>query len=470
LDCEEAFYGGAAGGGKSDALLMAALQYADVPDYHALLIRRTLPELALPSAIMARSQEWLQGTGAAWHETRKRWTFPSGATLTFGYCKRELDVYQYQGAEFDFIGFDELTQFSEFQYTYLFSRLRRSAGSKVPGRMRSASNPGGVGHGWVKKRFITKRAADVVFIPAKLRDNPHLDRVSYERNLRKLSPLLAQQLLEGDWGAFEGMAYPSFDHDTHVVDPFDIPASWQRFEAMDHGVTNPTAWLLFTVDYDNNLIVADEHYQPGLPDVHAAEILDRRSQWWEAKDDKGWPVRHSAYGDPASLRESLPLKNAMGQPLSLQEIYQGLGVHLVPGNNRRRTGYVQIAQLLQPDVERVFPLWHPNAGQPGAPRLFFTTRCSNLVQQLQDAPLAGEDDPDRGEAVDKKWESAYGHAHAALRYGVTTRTRPSEEPVQEPDDPRVAQLARMQHRLDTKPEAVEEEPDDWPEQIGYEEV
>src|SRR5260370_40490935 len=103
----EVLYGGAAGGGKSDALLMAALQYVDVPSYSALLLRRTYADLALPGAILDRAHSWLNGTGATWNDRDKRWTFPSGATLTFGYLDAEKDKYRYASAEFQYIGFDE---------------------------------------------------------------------------------------------------------------------------------------------------------------------------------------------------------------------------------------------------------------------------------------------------------------------------------------------------------------------------
>ncbi len=170
----EVLFGGSAGGGKSEALLMAALQYVDVPGYAAILFRRTYTDLALPGALMDRAHEWLQGTAAKWSEKNKTWTFPSGATLSFGYLENENDKYRYQSAEFQFIGFDELTQFTETQYLYLFSRLRRLEGSKIPLRMRAASNPGGVGHEWVKQRFIV---GDKPFVPASLDDNPYIDRV-----------------------------------------------------------------------------------------------------------------------------------------------------------------------------------------------------------------------------------------------------------------------------------------------------
>lgn len=200
LPQQEGFYGGAAGGGKSDALLMAALQYVDIPGYAALLLRRTFKDLALPGALMDRAHAWFGGTAAKWNDQDKTWTFPSGATVTFGYLEHEQDKYRYQGAELQFIGFDELTQFSETQYRYLFSRLRRLTTATVPLRMRSASNPGGVGHEWVKQRFVTEEdPAKRPFVRAKLADNPHLDQVEYERSLMNLDPVERARLLAGDW-------------------------------------------------------------------------------------------------------------------------------------------------------------------------------------------------------------------------------------------------------------------------------
>ncbi len=216
LDCFEALYGGAAGGGKSDALLMAALQYVDQPHYNALILRKTFADLALPGAIMDRSKEWLAGTSdARWSEIEKTWRFPSGATLTFGYLQTTNDKYRYQGADFHYIGFDELTQFDEADYVYLASRIRKAEGDVVPLRLRGATNPGGRGHRWVKRRFIDKQPRENdptdtpekcrarVFIPAKLADNPHIDQDAYRMALDLLDPETRAQLLDGDWEARE---------------------------------------------------------------------------------------------------------------------------------------------------------------------------------------------------------------------------------------------------------------------------
>ena len=200
-DKHETLYGGAAGGGKSNWLLMAALQYADVPGYAALLLRRTFPMLSQSGGLIERSKEWLMGTPARWSEGKNRWTFPSGATLSFGHMQHETDKYQYQGGEFQFIGFDELTQFLESQYTYLFSRARRLKGSTLPVRIRTASNPGGVGHDWVKGRFLSSSHNERAFIRARLSDNQFLDTAAYIKAMDGMHPFDKQQLIEGNWDA-----------------------------------------------------------------------------------------------------------------------------------------------------------------------------------------------------------------------------------------------------------------------------
>jgi predicted phage terminase large subunit-like protein len=199
-DQREALFGGAAGGGKSDALLMAALQYVHVANYAAIMFRRTYKDLSLPGALMDRAHDWLDPTDARWSEKDKTWNFPSGATLTFAYLATEKDKYNYQGSEYQFVGFDELTQFELSQYRYLFSRTRRLKGSDVPIRVRSASNPGNIGHEWVYNRFFVEgMEKGRLFVPSKLEDNPYLDTSEYEQSLEELDPVTRQQLRHGDW-------------------------------------------------------------------------------------------------------------------------------------------------------------------------------------------------------------------------------------------------------------------------------
>lgn len=235
LPHKEAFFGGAAGGGKSDALLMGALQYVDIPKYSAIIFRKQLTDLSLPGALIPRSQEWLNGTPAEYKGGQ--WIFPSGATITFGYLSGPLDRYKYQGAEFQYIAFDELTQLTEEDYLYLRSRLRSPRCpdhantpdyrrckvcreyfpiSRVPLRVRSASNPGGTGHQWVRERFNIRRHPTLrtrtgrflyvgsnpkrPHIPSFLWDNPFLDEAQYADSLSELDPITREQLLSGDWG------------------------------------------------------------------------------------------------------------------------------------------------------------------------------------------------------------------------------------------------------------------------------
>lgn len=233
LPVREALFGGAAGGGKSDALLMGALQYVDTPGYAALLFRRTFRDLALPGALMDRAHDWLAPTAARWDDQEHTWYFPSGASITFGYLDHENDKYRYQGAAAQYIGFDELTQFAEGQYRYLFSRLRRLADSELPIRMRAASNPGGVGHEWVRQRFLIEGRW---FVPALLDDNSYLDAEQYRASLDELDPYTRAQLLAGDW--FAKPPGSKFQRQWfEVVD--QAPAETRRVRYWDLAATEP---------------------------------------------------------------------------------------------------------------------------------------------------------------------------------------------------------------------------------------
>jgi len=197
----EVFYGGACGGGKSVALLAGALQFVDQERYNALLLRRRITDLSLPDALMDLAHRWLDGTDAKFDSKNNVFIFPSGARLVFGYCENLGDEQRYRSAQFQYIGIDELTEWVENQYLFLFSRLRRPRGLNVPLRMRCASNPGGAGHSWVKQRFIigAKDVEDRVFIPAKLFDNPEIDQEGYMKSLMNLDPIRRAQIRDGNW-------------------------------------------------------------------------------------------------------------------------------------------------------------------------------------------------------------------------------------------------------------------------------
>lgn len=294
LPNKEAFYGGAAGGGKSDALLMGALQYVDVPGYAALILRRTYAELAMPGAIMDRSFEWLSGTDAIWTAGEHKWTFPSGATLSFGHVQYEMDRYNYQSAEFQYLAFDELTEFPELVYRFLMSRARRPSDlggsmlAAVPIRVRGASNPGGMGHDWVKRRFVDEGASHGrPFIPAKLGDNPHIDREDYRETLMELDPLTRKRLLDGDWSV-RPMGAMMRTEWFKTVDQLPSPVVktvrvWDFAATEDEGGNDPdwTAGVKMALLANRQLIILDiERFRKLAGDVErhveAAALRDGR--------------------------------------------------------------------------------------------------------------------------------------------------------------------------------------------------
>jgi len=207
LDCEDAYYGGAAGGGKSVALLLAFAQFAETPGYSGLIFRKTFSELKMSGALMDIAGSWWDGLpgvtrkdGGAAYEFQ---TTGNPARLTFGYLENERDKLRYQSANFHYIGADEVTMFEEADFTFMFSRKRRAAGSTIPLRVRSASNPNGPGRLWVKNRYVVPASrGNRGYVPAKIDDNIYLDREDYKANLAKnLGPIEAAQLLHGDWEA-----------------------------------------------------------------------------------------------------------------------------------------------------------------------------------------------------------------------------------------------------------------------------
>jgi len=235
----EVFFGGAARGGKTDGALQSALRYVHVPGYAALICRRYYNQLTLPDAVLARANEWLRGrTGVRWDHELPGFVFqcPGGgtSTISFGHIEREESKYRYQGARLQLIVMEELTHFTGSMYRYMFSRLSRPERgplSKVPLRMRSTGNPGGVGHFWVWQRFINleTREQGAVFLPSFLADNPHEDQAAYRLSLSKLSPVEQAQLLEGIWDALQ-------EGDVFKTD---------RIILLDVAPPNLTAWVRY---------------------------------------------------------------------------------------------------------------------------------------------------------------------------------------------------------------------------------
>lgn len=197
----EILYGGAAGGGKSWALLAGAVMYVDVPSFSAIIYRKTLTDLELSEGLIEKSRNWgWKEQGASWNGSTYTWAFPSGATISFGYMGSVDAHLRYKSSEYQYIGFDQVEDIPEYQYTYMFSRLRRLKGVDIPLRMRSTANPGG--EPWVYDRFVRKETRNprTLFIPATVDDNPYIDLESYERSFDKLDPITYEQLRHGVWG------------------------------------------------------------------------------------------------------------------------------------------------------------------------------------------------------------------------------------------------------------------------------
>lgn len=262
----------AAGGGKSYGQLLDTLLYAArYPGSRQLLLRRTYPELE-NSLILQHFELFPPKPYYDYNISRHVGTLANGSKIFFGYSENEADVRRYQSAEFDVIRFDELTHFTEYQYTYLLSRLRGTR--PYPRSMKSSTNPGGVGHAWVKARFITGAQPNVVrtvktrggemtrvFLPSRLTDNPALleSDPDYVDRLRALPEKEYKALLLGEWDIYEGQVFSEWRNDpehyadgawTHVIKPFAIPAHWRIWRGFDFGYAKPfsVGWYAATPD------------------------------------------------------------------------------------------------------------------------------------------------------------------------------------------------------------------------------
>ena len=295
----EIFYGGQAGGGKSDCLLMSALQYVEekhIPEgenklkYNALIIRRTLEDLDMPNAIMDRAKQWLlpkEDEGLlVWKDQKKRFIFNSGATLTFRYLSHNKHLNSYQGAELQFVGFDELTQFPENQYNYLHSRLRKLENSDIPIRMRGASNPGGIGHDWVKKRFVDDDSK-LPFIPSAYTDNQYLNQEEYSKQLDKLDELTRLQLKYGDWNAVlkEGLLVSRDRLNNSLISYENTYKTWQPSFCtigIDPASTGHDKFAMSCLVYFNNgnIVLVDLDSTPSAyPEELLRNFIIRNSHW-----------------------------------------------------------------------------------------------------------------------------------------------------------------------------------------------
>ena len=396
----DVLYGGAAGGGKSYAMLIDPLRFAHRAAHRALILRRSMPELR---ELIDKSRELYPKAfpGCKYKEVEKLWNFPSGAKVEFGFLERDADVYRYQGQAYSWIGFDEITHLpTEFGWNYLASRLRTTDPEIVP-YMRCTANPGGVGASWVKKRYVDPyppnesfKGEDNLtrkFIPARLTDNPYLaEDGRYEEMLKALPPTQRRQLLEGNWDVNEGAAFTEFEPKVHVITPFEIPISWERVKGIDYGYASESSCIWGTVDStDGTLIIYRELYQKGL----TGEDLGQRITQMELNDP---------YSVQGVLDTSAWARTGTTGPTVGESLIRA-GHKLRRADKNRIQGKVQIHEYLK-------------VQQSGRPRLQIFNTCPNLIRELQSIPL----DRSNPEDVDTH---APDHAYDALRYLIMSRPR-----------------------------------------------
>ena len=397
---KDVLYGGAAGGGKSFAMLIDPLRYCHFAEHRALILRRSMPELR---ELIDKSRELYPKAfkGAKFREVEKLWSFPSGAKIEFGFLEKDADVYRYQGQAYSWIGFDEITHLpTEFGWNYLASRLR-TTNPEFKTYLRCTANPGGVGAQWVKKRyveasehnksFIGSDGLTRKFIPALLQDNPYLaEDGEYERMLDSLPAVQRKQLLEGNWDVAEGAAFAEFTPDVHVVAPFELPAWWERVKGLDYGYAAESCCLWAAIDPDDKtIIIYRELYRKGL----TGEALGDTITQMEENEIKSIP----GVLDTAAWSRTGYTGPTIG------EILVNKGHKLRRADKNRVAGKTQIHE-------------HLRQRENGRPRLQIFSNCVNLIKELQGIPLSKTNPED----VDTH---ASDHAYDALRYLIMSRPR-----------------------------------------------
>lgn len=399
---DEILFGGAAGGGKSYGQLIDAMGYAlRFPKSKQLILRRTYPELE--KSLVRSSLELFPREIYAYNAAKHIGKFSNGSLLDFGYCDSENDVYRYQSAEYDVIRFDELTHFTEQMYLYLMSRLRGA--NPFPKSMKSSTNPGGIGHNWVKARFIDPAPPGEIFltkggsrrfIPAVVQDNKFLLSADpdYVRRLKNLPKREQKALLYGDWNIFEGQFFTEWREETHVCAPFPIPENWRKYFAMDYGL-DMLAGYWIAVDGEGRAFVYREVYQSNLVVGAAAELIRSMTNekifsfiappdMWNRRQDSG---------------------------RSVAEIFFDHGILLTKAENSRVAGWFDLHEWLRP-VSTVF------GGKE--PMLKVFSCCRNLIRSL---PALVADKTNPSDASTEPHEIT--HAPDAIRYFVAGRPVPA---------------------------------------------
>lgn len=407
----ETLFGGAAGGGKSYGQIVDALQYAvKYPGSKQIIFRRTFPDLE--RSIIRTSLDLYPREIASYNNSKHVWTFKNGSLIDFGYIDNEKDVYQYQSAEYDVIRFDELTHFTEFMYVYMISRCRGA--NKFPKGMKSSTNPGGVGHQWVKERFVdigapnqvhkvkneTGTESTRIFIPSFVTDNRFLMELDpdYEKRLDALPEKERKALREGNWDIFDGQYFTEFDRKIHVVEPFEIPEEWDRYRTIDYGL-DMLACLWVAVDTQGNEYVYKELYESNLIISAAAQRIIEVNG-----DDK----IKCTYAPPDLWNR----RNDTGK--SAYDIFRENGVILRRSANNRIQGWYAVAEHL-----KVFEIKDEQTGEmKKTAKLKFFNTCLNILRTL---PVIQHDEKNPNDVAKEPHE--FTHAPDALRGFCIERTK-----------------------------------------------
>lgn len=362
----EVLFGGSAGPGKTDCLVAGLTRDVENPNYRALLVRRTFPQL---QEIIDRCWRMYSRMGATYRSTEKRWQFPSGAVIDLGHMQHEDDKYNYQGKEYHRAGIDELTQFTETQYTYLMSRLRTTDEKIIP-QILSTTNPGGIGHYWVKERFVTitdhghayldpKTGLSRVFIPAKIEDNPtlFLSDPAYLARLEALPEVERMRLRHGIWDAFVGQVLTELSQRIHGCDDFEIPPEWERFCILDWGFAKPFSVGWYAVDYDGILYRYREWYGCKMEVEGNREGADvgLKLQAWEVargilEREKHEKIRLRV-ADPSIWHPRPEGRKQEALGVTIHEDMVNQGVYFNKADNDRTHGKMQVHKRLQLDSE-----------------------------------------------------------------------------------------------------------------------
>lgn len=414
-DAFETLFGGAAGGGKSYGQLIDALLYAlKYPKSKQIIFRSTFADLE--KSLIRVSLDLYPLSIADYNSSKHTWKFNNGSIIDFGYIQYEKDVYQYQSAEYDVIRFDELTHFTEFMYTYMISRCRGA--NTYPKRIKSSTNPGGVGHAWVKERFIdigepnvihnckleTGEEVTRIFIPSLVTDNKFMLEYDpdYIKRLDALPEKERKALKYGDWDIYDGMFFPEFKRSIHLVEPFKIPDNWNRYIAMDYGL-DMFAVLFVAIDTKGKAYVYNEIHKPNLIVSEAVQTL------------KSY-MRQNKYKYIYAPPDLWNRNRDTGK--STAELFWEGGVDLTKASNNRIAGWLNVKEWL-----RVKKVRHEQTGELYEDSdLKIFSNCLNLIKYL---PQLQHDEKEPNDVATEPHEPT--HITDALRYFCVSRTAPTKE-------------------------------------------